>query len=138
MSSNLKNNDKGVNTIRRIARVWSILIIVIGIVIFIGEIVEFYGRDPALVQPYPWYENLIPLAMITGVLGLALAWRWEGLGSIITIVSVLINLFIFYVVIGGRGQYPWIVALISLPVLIPGILFLVCWVRSQRDGDLAG
>jgi len=32
-------------------------------------------------KDYPAIENLIPLTLILSVLGLGIAWRWEGLAS---------------------------------------------------------
>ena len=128
--------DRPTRILRRVARVWSLVIVVIGGVIFVGEILEWLGRDPAMVQPYPWFENLMPLAMATAVLGLVIAWRWEVVGSVITIVSVLVVLVVFYGVIGGRGRAPWIVLVIMTPVLIPGVLYLVCGLREW--GQMSG
>ncbi|MBE9474628.1 MAG: hypothetical protein IMY85_07025 [Chloroflexi bacterium] len=47
--------------------------------------------NPQLIGTYPWYENLIPLSLFPGVIGLALAWRWEGFGSVLSIVCVIAN-----------------------------------------------
>ena len=137
MAETGNETDRATHIIRRIARVWSILIIIIGVVILVGEIYELFNQAEALVQPYPWYENLIPLGLITAVLGLVLAWRWEGPGAMLTILSVLVVLFVFYGIIGGRGEQPWIVALIMLAVLVPALLFLASWWRSQPGRDAA-
>jgi hypothetical protein len=116
--------------IRRIARIWSAIVIGFGILIFIGEVIEAATTELA---PYPFYENIIPFTLLTAVVGLALAWRWEGLGAIVNIVSVIIN-FVTYLF---TGREAWVVVLLILtPVLIPGILFLVCWFYSRRKlGD---
>ncbi|GAG60647.1 unnamed protein product [marine sediment metagenome] len=37
--------------------------------------------DPHAMNDYPAIENLIPLTIILSVLGLGIAWRWEGLAS---------------------------------------------------------
>jgi hypothetical protein len=116
--------------IRRIARIWSVIVIGFGILIFIGEVIEAATTE---LVPYPFYENIIPFTLLTAVVGLALAWRWEGLGAIVNIVSVIIN-FVTYLF---TGREAWVVVLLILtPVLIPGILFLVCWFYSRRKlGD---
>jgi len=131
MNGAAEYEDRPTRILRRIARVWSLVIVAIGVVIFVGEIVEWMSRDPAAVQPYPWYENLMPLGMVTAVLGLVIAWRWEIVGSVITIVSVLVVLVVFYGVIGGRGRAPWIVLVIMMPLLIPGVMYLICGLRER-------
>jgi lipopolysaccharide export LptBFGC system permease protein LptF len=43
--------------------------------------------------------------------------------------------FVFYGIISGGGELPRNVALIMLPVLVPGVLFLVSWWRSRPSRD---
>jgi len=74
------------------------------------------------------YKNLIPLTLILSVLGLGLAWRWEGLGGAINIGFFLANVAVHFWMISLR-PYPYIIA-IALPT--PGILFLVCWWISRK------
>jgi hypothetical protein len=124
------NREKLFYIIRRVARIWSAVIIGLGILMFIGEIIESFTTE---LDPYPIYENLIPLTLFTGVLGLALAWRWEGLGSGITIVSLIVNLGVY--LITGRDAVG-VVILILLPIFIPGLLFLVCGLGEKRMREL--
>lgn len=129
---NFINSDypKTTNTIRKIARIWSIVIFVLALVILIAEIIEAY-LNPELIGTYPWYENLIPLSMFLAVVGLAIAWRWEGFGSVFSIVGTIAN-YVMYIAFGGRGRGLFVVPLILLPVLNPWILFLIAWLRSDR------
>jgi len=129
MKDNATNEDKLTRILRRIARIWSMVIIALVIVILVGEILEAGSTDP---QPYPWFENLIPLTVLTAVLGLALAWRWEGVGAVITIVSVLVNLGVY--IATGRDAV-LVVMVILTPLAIPGVLFLICALRLKRDPD---
>jgi len=84
--------------------------------------------DPHAMKGYPPVENLIPLTLILSVLGLGIAWRWEGLGGAFNIGFFLINLAVHFWMISPR-PYPYIIA-IALPT--PGILFLVCWWKSRK------
>lgn len=129
MKDNATNEDKLTRILRRIARIWSMVIIALVIVILVGEILEAAATDP---QAYPWFENLIPLTVLTAVLGLALAWRWEGVGAVITIVSVLMNLGVY--IATGRGAVLVVMAILT-PLAIPGVLFLICALRSKRNPD---
>lgn len=116
--------------IRKTARIWSLVIIALGMVIIIAEIVEAF-LNPELINSYPWYENLIPMTLFLAVVGLALAWRWEIFGSVLSIICVVSN-YVMYIVFGGSGRGLLVVPLILLPVLIPGILFLISSLRTER------
>ena len=117
--------------LRWIARIWSIVIIVFTLIMLIGYAVNWVQTgtaDPHAMEDYPAIENLIPLTLILSVLGLGLAWRWEGLGGAINIGFFLACLAVHFLLISPR-PYPYPIA-IALPT--PGILFLVCWWMSRK------
>jgi len=66
------------------------------------------------------YFYLMPLTTVLSVLGLGLAWRWEGLGGAINIGFFLASLAVHFWMISPR-PYPYPIA-IALPT--PGVLFL--------------
>ena len=123
--------------IRWIARIWSFPIIVYSLIMLTGYAwnwVTIGTADPYAVEGYPLIEALPPILMFLSVLGLVIAWRYEGLGGAITLVflfAVFLLLLIqrlidhdFY-----RSAIPF---LMSMVIAIPGILFLVCWWRLKR------
>lgn len=117
--------------LRRIARIWSIVIIVFTLIMLIGYAVNWVKTgtaDPYAMEDYPPIENLIPLTLILSVLGLGLAWRWEGLGGAINIGFLLACLVVHFWLISPR-PYPYPIA-VALPT--PGILFLVVWWISRK------
>ena len=129
--------DRVTKRIRWIARIWSFPIIVYSLIMLTGYAwnwVTIGTADPYAVEGYPAIEALPPILMFLSVLGLGIAWRYEGLGGAITLVflfGVLVLLLInrpfdhdFY-----RSSIPFIM---SMVIAIPGILFLVCWWRSKR------
>jgi hypothetical protein len=69
-------------------------------------------------------------------LGMALAWRWEGLGGGTTVASVAA----FYLVDRHMsGSFPRGLAFLMLN--LPGFLFLLCWLwarltRKQREVNI--
>ena len=117
--------------LRWIARIWSIVIIVFALIMLIGYAVNWVKTgtaDPYAMEDYPAIENLIPLTLILSVLGLGIAWRWEGLGGAISIGFYLANLAVHFWMISPR-PYPYPIA---IALLTPGILFLVCWWISRK------
>jgi len=116
----------------RIARIWSIVIIVFTLIMLIGYAVNWIKTgtaDPHAMKDYPPVENLIPITLILSVLGLGIAWRWEGLGGAINIGFFLVGVAVHFWLISPR-PYPYPIA-IALPT--PGILFLVCWWISRKN-----
>ena len=91
--------------------------------------------DPHAAEDYPPIENLPPLLMFVAALGSGIAWRWEGLGGAITIVSQLVTLPVLLIHWPITHDFPrYVVAPYGtwMIVAIPGILFLVCWWRSRE------
>ncbi len=64
------------------------------------------------------------------VVALVLAWRWEWIGALL-----FTGLSVFYIVLAW-GQFPWVTYLvISGPLFVTGVLFLLNWVfRKQVRG----
>ena len=129
--------DRAAKWMRWIARIWSTPIIVYSLMMLVGYAwnwVTIGKADPYSVEGYPFVEALPPILMFVSVLGLSIAWRWEGIGGAITLVFYIATLILllfqrplthdFY-----RSAIPY---LISMVVAIPGILFLVCWRRSRK------
>jgi hypothetical protein len=127
LMSSLSTNLRIMTIIRWIARIWSILIFARAVVIVVVP-------DPYLVKPVP-LTDWIELGFYgVAILGLLLAWRWEGLGGTIAIVGVVGHAIAFCIF---RGV--WFVQ--AIPVLLyglPGIFFLVNWAMSRDKRELAG
>jgi len=126
MTDHKAETDRTTTWMRRIARGWSLLVIGVALLMVVGHVVT---PDPHAVEDYPPVENLLPLCLLLSVLGLALAWRWEGWGGALNVAAFAANLILFWVI---RGEFlPWSVVATLSPVLVPGILFLFCWWRSK-------
>ena len=117
--------DRMTKRIRRVARIWSLVIIGFSLVMLIAHVVV---PEPQTTD-YPPIENLLPLAMCLSIVGLGIAWRWEGLGGAINIGFFLVNLGLYWFI---RGRFFPLggVAILSLAI-VPGVLFLVCWWRLK-------
>jgi hypothetical protein len=126
MANKSTSNGRVTKWVRRIARIWSIAVMAITLVIVVGHAVN---PDPNEVD-YPASENLMPLSLVLSVVGLGIAWRREGLGGAINVVFFAANLVLYRVLHGEFLQWGVVAAL--SPVIIPGILFLGCWWRSRE------
>ena len=130
--------DRATKRIRWLARIWGTLIVAVTLLIFIGYAwnwVTTGKADPYATEDYPPIENLPPLFAVLSVLGLGLAWRWEGLGGAITLIFNLAGLPVLLVHWPIAQGFPrYLVAPYGtwMMIAIPGILFLVCWRRSKK------
>jgi hypothetical protein len=119
--------------IRWIARIWGGLVFLLALLIFLGYASNWVTTgtaDPHAAEDYPPIENLPPLLMFLGAVGSALAWRWEGLGGAITVLSQLVALpvlLIHWPMAEGFPRYFVAPYGLWLVVIVPGVLFLVCW-----------
>ena len=123
--------------LRVIARIWSILIIGIALIFAVSygwNWVTTGTADPYAVEDYPPVENLIPITLGLSVLGLGIAWRWEGLGGALAIVSHLATLAVLFGLLSPR-PYPYP---LTIAITTPGILFLVLWWLSDDSGRGGG
>jgi hypothetical protein len=102
--------------VRRIARIWSILVLIAGLLVI-------FTNRPGIkpVAAADWF-----LLSLWGVaaLGLLLAWRWELVGGIITIAAMFIRELAWVILKGGWSAY---ILVVWLFVVAPAILFLVAW-----------
>ncbi len=126
--------------IRWIARIWGGLVFLVALLVFLGYASNWVRTgiaDPQAAEEYPPIENLPPLMMFLGAVGLALAWRWEGLGGAIACLSQLVTLpvlLIHWPMTEGFPRYLLAPYGLWIVVTVPGLLFLVCWRRS-REGE---
>ena len=100
------------------ARIAGTLIALFFLAFFIGE-----GFPP--IFRLPWRESLSVLVLSAVVVGLLLAWKWEGLGGAVAVAA-------------GRSDAPdrhagnW--ALLFLVPAAIGLLHVVCWWRLRSAG----
>jgi hypothetical protein len=120
--------NKWIPTLRRLTRLWSAVVIALGLFIFIAHIFE---TPEVPLDPYPWWENLMPISLMIAIGGLAVSWRWEAIGGVITLVFCLVNVLLYLAT--GREQVG-AVMLITLPVFLPGLLFLL-YARATSRPD---
>jgi hypothetical protein len=119
--------------LRRIARIWSA--IVIAFTLFMAVTHIFMPETEGEVEGYPPIENLLPVVMTLSVLGLAVAFRWEGVGGAINVGLFLVHYGLFWAI---RGEpFPLRAMPIFFAAVVPGVLFLVCWWRTRSREPVA-
>ena len=111
-----------VKNIRWIARLWSVLVTLATLIIFLSP--DSYGSGPiAAVDKF--LLSLILLAL----LGLLIVWRWELVGGIFTLTIMFVREFAWVILKGN-----WLFGFLILWIIIapPAILFLIAWKRERH------
>jgi hypothetical protein len=117
--------------IRWIARIWGGLVVAVALLYLVGSAWSWVTTgevDPHAAEAYPPIENVPPLLMGVGALGLGIAWRWERVGGAITVISQLLALpvlLIHWPISEGFPRYLLAPYGVALAIGIPGALFLV-------------
>ena len=127
MPSSADGADVRTRRVRLVARIWSIIIIGITLVMAVAHIVV---PEP-MAEDYPPIENLLPVVMVLSVLGLAIAWRWEPVGGAINVGLFVADLGLYWII--RKKFFPLRALPMFSAVVVPGVLFLVCWWRTRKD-----
>ena len=141
MKKNSDSHRRVTKRIRWIARIWGSLILAYVLALFIGYAGNWITTgvaDPYVVEGTSFIEALPPIGMFISALGLGIAWRWERLGGLITVVFQIATFIVLLITNPITGDFPRtaIPYLLSLVVVTPGILFLVSWRRTKWQAAL--
>ena len=121
------NSIKPQNTLGLVARIISVPILLFTLLV-VGAHIIFPDTEPGT---YPPIENLLPVLMTLSVLGLALAWRWEGIGGGVTIVLFIVHLLVYWEI---RDKFfPANILVLFSPVFVTGVLFIVSTMRRNNE-----
>jgi hypothetical protein len=120
-------NPRFLTVLRWIARVWSLLIVAIILLIALTP-------DPYAVEPVPLADWLLLSLFAVAAVGLLIAWRWEAMGGTIAIASVVVQ-NVGFGIVHGFWQALAHVAVAGPPFLLPAVLFLLCWALSRGVHD---
>jgi hypothetical protein len=88
-----------VRILRWIARIWSLVVLVVALLIVILP-------DRYAVYPVPLTDWVLLSFYWIAILGLLIAWRWEALGGALAIAAVLGRAVAVYI-IRGAWPTPW-------------------------------
>ena len=114
--------------IRSVARVWSIIVFILALILVIGtrnaSSTSNLVNDPL--------DILVPVSLFISLIGLGIAFRWEGWGVLINFSFYLAVLPLYWLL---HGEWIDISIMVGLsPVILPGVLFAVAWYLSKKAG----
>jgi hypothetical protein len=109
-------------TIRWIARIWSILVFTIALL-------RILTPDPYATEPVPALDWFLLSLLGASILGLLIAWRWELIGGIVTIATMLLREIIWIIL---RGDWMISFLIFWLFIVPPAILFLAAWGLERK------
>lgn len=121
----MKNQKKTANLIRWIARIWGTLILAFVLFFVLAHI---FGDEES--GGFQGTSEIITFIFfpVSSVIGLSIAWKWEGLGGLITTLGI-IGLFIMrfdlisnlYIIVG---------------IAPPGILYVLYWYLTKGQSEI--
>lgn len=109
-----------VSTIRFFAHLFSVLLIFVVILLALGE--TFPGSSNAISR-----EILLTTSLIIMLVGLFVAWKWEGIGG-----SLIILGFLLFLIINSIFSDFLKLGFFFLLFPLTGILFLFCCLRERN------
>ena len=118
-----KNQNLVVTIIRWVARIWSILSLAFLLLFFGASIFSSIGAATFVFKDVLRFV-FFPIGL---TMGLIIAWKWEGLGGIIAIGSI-IGFHLQMLVIHGKPDFVLFIELLAAP----GILFILYWILSRK------
>ncbi|MDW7755576.1 MAG: hypothetical protein SCH68_10470 [Brevefilum sp.] len=111
-----------VKILRWIARIWSLLALILALVIAISP-------DPYAVNPITARELFMLSLWLIAILGLVLGWRFERMGALITIIIIPVReaLYVLF-------YREWTVNFLLIWALVipPAILYLLAWSGDRK------
>jgi hypothetical protein len=101
-----------------------------GTLMFLLFLAFVFGEGPPDLSRLTWFERVQAVGIATLFLGLPLAWKWEGLGGLVTVAG-----FAFLGLADKSNLHRWV---LGLPAMA-GALHLASWTRLRmaRPASLA-
>jgi len=111
------------------ARVWSALVWLLALILVVGR---RDGPSTSSLINAP-LDVLIPISLLISLIGLGIAWRWEGWGVLINLGFYLAILPIYWLL---HREWIHISIMVGLsPVILPGVLFALAWLLSKKQNS---
>lgn len=108
--------------IRWIARIWSLLVFTVAILVITSP-------EQEAAEPIPFEDIFLLCLWGVAVLGLLIAWRWDLQGGLITIATLFVR-EIMWVILKGSWYVNFL--LVWAFVVPPALLFICSWILRNR------
>lgn len=135
----MKKNEGNVGSMNKrimwTARIWgSVIIAFVGffIIATLYSLITTGEADPYAEENIPAIEYSGPVLMVISTMGLAMAWKFEGVGGSITVGGQMLFM-IFHLIqrpISLEASFIFPI-LLSIFVMVPGIFYLAYWKRTR-------
>jgi hypothetical protein len=112
-----------VKVLRWTARVWSLLAFALAMVVA-------FSPDPHAVNPITAREFFMLSLWLVAILGLLLAWRFEKLGALISIIIMPLR-EVLYVLVYREWTINFL--LIWALVVPPAVMYLLAWTLDRKQ-----
>ena len=127
MTTNSSKKSVIASRIRGVARIWSTLVWLLALILVFGT--RNSSANSTLVNTP--LDILIPISLLISLIGLGIAWHWEGWGILINFGFFLAILPIYWLL---HQEWIHVSILVGLsPVILPGMLFGVAWLLSKKE-----
>lgn len=121
----LKDKKRLATTLRVTAKIWSILIIAFLLFMLVGEVVFPHEGEGFLNITEIIAMVFFPFGV---VVGMGISWKWERIGGIITIISLIVFCLLILIPRRAFGGIP-----VFLLLAGPGFLFLISSFLSPNE-----
>jgi len=116
------NSEVRVKVLRWTARIWSLLALVLALVVALSP-------DPYAVNPIKAREVFMLSLWLIAILGLLLAWRFERLGALISIIIMPLReaLYVLF-------YREWTINFLLIWALVipPAVMYLLVWSKDRK------
>lgn len=128
-----KGGSTPTNITRWIGRILSVPPVAFYILLLVGHL--FGGEEATGPIAMRDLVSLVLLVVFTSIMFVALiiGWRWEGVGGIVTTSCAIILYIALAIGIKRNGIY--VAAIVTIPFLLPGVLFLCSWLRARKEAQ---
>ena len=118
-----KNSSTRVKVLRWIARAWSLFALTLALLIA-------FSPDPYAVNPIQPREVFMLSLWGIAILGLLLAWRWERLGALLTVIIMPIRELVYVLI-----YRDWTINFLLIWILVipPAVMYLLAWYNDRHQ-----
>lgn len=122
------NEDQVTRWLCWLARGLGLLLLLIVLVTYVGEVVGGRGaaRQAPVTVPVTLKEILLSAALVATLAGVVVGWRWEGIGGAVAVSGTLL-----FLGINSLASGYFRITLLEPALALVGFLFLVCWWRKR-------